>query len=114
MGYFITFKILYKKINFKDGFVYFENDSIIQSTFSGKRVIDCTKGIFISIDQIKHIPPSIDATYNLVIDYYDNNEKKQIVLASARTDSSKEEIERFINNFYYEEDKNIKKKRSTK
>ena len=52
----------------------------------------------------------LDATYNLVIDYYDNNEKKQIVLASARTDSSKEEIERFMNNFYYKEDKNIKKK----
>lgn len=127
LGYFITFKILYKKINFKDGLIYFENDSIIQTTFSGKRVIDCTKGITIRIKGEKHIPISydesiiehninslfheLDVTYKLIIDYYDEyGEQQSIVIARTSNDSGKEEMEKFMENFYYEKDESVEPK----
>lgn len=127
IGYFVSYKILYKEINFKDGLICFENNSIIQTTFSGKRFIDCTKGIYISIDKTKHLHVSmddtimednmndlfhtLDATYKLVIDYYDEyNERQSIVLCTTDTNKSKDEIEKFIDNFYYEEEKKVQPK----
>lgn len=119
--YFIIVKIRNQKINFKTGFISFKENSIIRTVSFGNDIIDCTKGITIKIKRQQHIHISYDdaiharlmnqifnekdVTYELVVEYEDNNNNEhEIIFASTTSDNSKDEFERFITNFYYEEE----------
>lgn len=119
--YFIIVKIQNQRINFKTGFISFKDNSIIRTVSFGNDIIDCTKGITISISRNKHIRITYDdtihedllneifnekdVTYELVVEYKDSNDNEhKIVFASTTSDNSKDEFERFITNFYYEEE----------
>lgn len=119
--YFIIVKIQNQKINFKTGFISFKDNSIIRTVSFGYDVIDCTKGITISIGRNQHIHTSYDSdinerlmneifkekdiTYELIVEYKDNNDKEQkIVFTTTTSDNSRDDFEEFITNFYYEEE----------
>ena len=118
---FAIVKLQNKKPNLKTGFVSFKGNSIIITSLFGNKIIDCTKGIVIEIIRKQHFYVDFDAertarmlnrifdeknvTYQLVVNYKDKNEVEQrIILASTNSDNSADEFEKFITNFYYEEE----------
>lgn len=117
--YFIIVKIQNQKINFRTGFISFKDNYIIRKSLLGNEIIDCTKNICIYIrkkdkrhgdyDEIDIIDEYIfkeeKFIFELVVGYIDDNNKEQDrVLARTSSNNSKDEFERFITNFYYEEE----------
>lgn len=130
--FFAIVKLQIKKLKIqKNGFVSFNGNSIIIKSLFGNKIIDCTKGIVIYIYKQEHkrsiVHPEDDwqfemidkifgeknITYKLVVSYKDEYEMEQkIVLASTNSDNSADEFEKFITNFYYEEEPKEKNEKS--